>query len=68
MLIPDGVYLTENVRHTDVHTYRGSGCVEISAPWAFMAFEVSVPKKDTGASAAERGSPCESKTIDEDQR
>ncbi len=47
---------------------EGSGCLEISAPEAFTAFGFFGPKKKPGASAAERGRPRLSKTIDEDPR
>src|ERR1039457_241314 len=47
---------------------QGSGHFEISAPGAFTAFGFFGPKKKPGASAAERGRPRQSKTIDEDPR
>src|SRR5277367_2285304 len=47
---------------------RGSRSIEISVPGAFTAVGCFRPKKNPGASAAERGRPSRFKTIDEDRR
>jgi hypothetical protein len=47
---------------------RGSGSIEISAPGALTEVEFRDPKKNPGASAAERGRLRLLKTIDEDRR
>src|SRR5271170_8157168 len=47
---------------------RGSRSIEISVPGAFTAVGCFRPKKNPGASAAERGRPSLFKTIDEDPR
>src|SRR5450759_3557753 len=55
-------------RNLDFRGCQSSGYLEISAPAAFTVVGFFGQRKKPGASAAERGRPRESKTIDEDQR